>query len=350
MKVSPPTPPPFPVPFSQSVIKLPADQYLHPGAPTEWWWHMGTLRAGDKVFGFEINAASFTVMAFTQVMLTDVSKKIHRQQTTVYAPFPADWAEKDPSKPWYAKLGDPSIGPSFVSMSAPQSDPTRDIAVEAAFVDQTTNDVVKFSLKFSQEGPPFIVWGSGVNPTPEVPGGVTKNNYYYSLTRLQAAGTITIGDGEPIAVEGVTWMDHEYGLFGSAGHPVKWFLQDMQLDNGVHISHYTVFSDGAPPSLDTEFPSHATVQFADGTTYFDKSCTLTPTGRTWTSPTGTLFYLEFKIHIPSFDADFTVTSLVDGQDFPFPGGLADTYEGVAVASGKFMGEKVHGTAWNEQQP
>ena len=77
---------------------------------------------------------------------------------------------------------------------------------------------------------------------------------------------------------------------------------------------------------------------------------MTPTGRTWTSPKGVLFYLEFKVEIPAFAAHFTVTSLVDEQNFPFPYGQIDTYEGVAVASGKFMGQQVHGTAWNEQNP
>jgi len=348
MIVSPPTPPPFPVPSSASVIRLPADHYLHPGAPTEWWWHMGTLKAGDKTYGFEINAASFSVMAFTQIMLTDVSNKEHYKQTKVYAPFPADWAESDPAKPWYARLGDPTTD-AYATMNAPQSDPSRNMVVEASFVDETTGTIVKFSLKLSQEGPPFIVRGSGVTPTPEVPGGVQKNNYYYSLTRLHVSGTVTIGGGEPIAVKGVTWMDHEYGLFGTSEHPVKWFLQDMQLNNGVHISNFTVFS-GTPPTLDVAFPSQATVQFADGTTYFETDCTLTPTGRTWTSSKGVLFYLEFKIEIPAFAAHFTVTSLVDDQDFPFPVGQVDTYEGVAVASGKFMGHDVHGTAWNEQNP
>lgn len=349
MTALPPTPPPFPVPPSESVIRLPADHYLHVGAPTEWWWHMGTLKAGERTFGFEINAASFGAFGFTQIMLTDVSNKVHYKQTKLYAPFPADWAEADPSKPWFVKLGDPSTDASWVTMNAPQSDPSKNMAVEAAFADETTGTIVKFSLTFSQEGPPFIVKGTGVSPTPEVPGGVQKNNYYYSLTRLHAAGTVAIGSDEPIAVDGVTWMDHEYGLFGSSEHPVKWFLQDMQLDNGVHISNFTVFSD-APPTLDVAFPSQATVQFEDGTTYFEKNCTLTPFGRTWTSPKGVLFYLEFKIEIPAFAAHFTVTTLLDDQDFPFPIGQIDTYEGVAVASGVFMGREVHGTAWNEQNP
>ena len=40
-----------------SEIELPRDQYAHSGAPTEWWWHVGTLESADgRKFGFEINA------------------------------------------------------------------------------------------------------------------------------------------------------------------------------------------------------------------------------------------------------------------------------------------------------
>src|SRR5437762_589423 len=83
--------------------------------------------------------------------------------------------------------------------------------------------------------------------------------------------------------------------------------------------------------------------------YYEKS-KLTPFGRTWKSPQGTKFFLEFKIEIPTFHATLVVTSLVDGQDFPIPLLKADTYEGVAKARGTFMGHATHGTAWNEQQP
>ena len=79
---------PLPVPPSDVVLRLPQDMYLHEGAPTEWWWHIGTLRAGERVFGFEINAASFEGQgfAFTQVMLSDVARDTHYQRTTPFVP------------------------------------------------------------------------------------------------------------------------------------------------------------------------------------------------------------------------------------------------------------------------
>jgi predicted secreted hydrolase len=227
--------------------------------------------------------------------------------------------------------------------------------VEAVMVDTVTQAVVKFSLNMSQEGRPLFVWGRGVLDYPEKPGGLQQNNYYYSLTRVHTEGTLTLGN-DVFAVEGLTWMDHEYGYFGDAANPALWFLQTMQLDNGVHISHYTTFTTSSPaPQLDVPVQSNATIEFPDGTTYYQTDCTMTPTGKTWTGPTGVVFFMEFKVEIPSFDAVLHVVSLMDAQDFPFPTAPGDkptgrdTYEGVAKAAGTFKGEQVHGTAWSEQQ-
>ncbi|MBL8649151.1 MAG: hypothetical protein JNL35_01955 [Sphingopyxis sp.] len=335
---------PVPVPPSKVAIKLPQDQYLHPEAPTEWWWHTGTLVAGDRVFGFEINAASFTPLAFTEVMLTDVAKQLHFQKTATQNP--ANWAESDPSKDWYARLGTPGTDADWIAMTAPQADPTN-MSVKAQLTDEATGTVVTFDLVMAQEGSPFIVWGSGVNPTPPNPGGVTTNNYYYSLTRLQASGTICY-DGQTFDVSGQTWMDHEYGLFGTSTKPILWYLQDMQLSNGVHISNSMVLDASSPVVPGQPHQSNATIQCADGTTYFTTGVVMTPGKRTWTAPNGQIFYLDFLLEIAEFDASISVTTSMPDQAFDAFGSYV--YEGVATAAGTFQGEPVTGTAWNEQRP
>ena len=411
------------------MIDIPADQYLHRDAPTEWWWHTGTLTAGDRTFGFEINAASFEGnlgIGFTQIMLTDVSSKTHYQRTTPFVPpllFEGSlWAEFDPTRDWYVKLGttvnclsaiavtspgsgytkppkveitggngwgagaiavlgtgdyagtvaeialiSPGIGyttepavtltsvdggsgaaaqaiHTYVTMSAPWGETLKNMKVNALLNDQETGTEVTFDLTLSQQGPPFIVWGTGFQPVPGKTGShLQTNNYYYSLTRLHASGTIAFG-GETFNVTGVTWMDHEYGAFGSGAGP-KWILQDMQLDNGVCISNSVSLESGNIAANQTQL-SHATVQFADGTTWVVDS-TVTPYGATWTSPdSGKTYYLTLLVIIPQFNATLTVVSLVDGQEFPVPGN--PVYEGVASVSGTFQGVNVSGTAWNEQ--
>src|SRR5436190_3932839 len=209
MNAVPPQPPPDPI----RPIQLPADQYLHPSAPTEWWWHTGTLTTSTtppQTFGFEINAAAFGKQLFSQVMLTDVNNQVHYKQTAMKYPFSADWAERDVTKDWYVNLPYPagSAAP-YVKMNAPQSDPTKNMTVQAAMIDETSEKPVTFDLTLSQQGLPLLVWGTGIQPS--APGAFQTNNFYYSLTRLQAAGTIVIG-GTPLSVQGVTWMDHEYGF------------------------------------------------------------------------------------------------------------------------------------------
>lgn len=417
--------PPPPVPPSQVVLSLPKDMYLHVGAPTEWWWHTGTLRAGSRVFGFEINAASYpkfgpVPFAFTQVMLTDVERQRHYQRTVPFLPgseyFPNTWAESDPAKNWFARLGDPdnhfnaievtnpgsgytslplvfisggggsgaipvpvlengrvsaiallSAGHgytseptvtisggggsgataravrSYVAMSAPASDPTKNMAVKALVIDQATETPVKFDLSMSQQGRPFFVWGTGINPDSHG-SGLDERNYYFSLTRLAVTGTIEVA-GERHAVAGTTWMDHEYGAFGNEGNPVKWFLQDMQLDNGVCLSNYATIGGGKSPVLNARTPSSCTVQNAEGDTWFVNSF-VTPVGTTWTSPQSHItYFLQFLVEIPAFHAMLTVTTPVAAQEFF---GAASVYEGIATARGTFQGRDVSGTAWNEQ--
>lgn len=410
-----------PVPASDVVLKMPQDMYLHKGAPTEWWWHIGTLKAGDRTFGFEINTASFEKdgFAFSQIMLSDIKNQRHYQRTTPYVPpmnfQPDTWAQSDVSKDWYARLGDPTnqlggvqvtnagsgyttaptvtisgdgsggtaiatlnsgggVGAivvtnpgsgytkppeitisgdgtgatartfaTYVTMQSPAADPTKNMQVKALLSDDPSMDSVTFDLTFSQEGRPFYVWGTGVNP--EAKGtSLQDNNYYFSLTRMRASGTITIGT-EKIDVEGVTWMDHEYGAFGTSANPVKWILQDMQLDNGYSVSNASVIKD-TEPKLDVASEGWATLEDKDGNTYFVDS-SVTPTGPTWTSPTtGKTYFTKFRVQIPDFNVDVLVTTLMNDQEFPVP--TSPVYEGVATAEGTFQGKPVTGNAWIEQ--
>lgn len=416
---------PWLIPSFLSAIHLPADHYLHRGAPREWWWNTGTLQSGARTFGFEINAVgqADNNVGFTQIMLTDVSNNRHLQRTTTYLPpvlFDQDhWAESDPTKDWSVALGSPSnclsgidlINPggnysskpvveisggggalaqaiavwdrdtktitsialvnpgvgytsvptvtitggggsgatarafqSYVAMNSAWGDPTKGMVVKALLVDETTGALVNFDLTLTQEGPPFIVWGFGALPVPATIGlHLQTNNYYYSLTRLRASGSITL-DGETLEVTGVTWMDHEYGAFTApGGKRVTWVLQDMQLDNGVHISNFSL----TEPTFGQAGGSFATVQKRDGSTFI--LATSTTPQKKWVSPvTKRTYFTELLVDFsPAFgNASITVTSLIDSQEFPVMAG--PVYEGVASAKGSFEGLPVSGTAWNEQ--
>lgn len=326
-------------------IQLPQDHYAHPDAPTEWWWNTGTLVSGDRVFGFEITVNGDRVerppyppLVFTQIMLTDVANAAHYQITAgkLLSQDP-DWAESDPSKPWCVKMAAPDASGGAVSMTAPQSNPLS-MSIQASFVDADTGVSIQFDLQLDQEGPPLYVWGTGREDVSDPPAP-PEYNYYYSLTHLRTSGTIQIGT-ETFQVQGLTWMDHEYGAFPQG---TAWILQDMQLDNGVHISNYAA---NTPPALNAPMKSNATILGTDGVSRFVDTVT-TPLIPLWRSAEGKTYFLEWQIDIAGPPAaSLRVTSLVADQEFK---GDASVYEGAARVVGTMDGQPVSGTAWNEQR-
>lgn len=341
------------IPVSVPAISLPADQYAHSGAPNEWWWHVGTLTSADnRKFGFEINAAGMVDYAYTQIEITDVNNQCNYQKVNVVIPCPGNWAQYDKAKPWQVQLSGSASSPAdgAVSMQAIDGNPLN-MNVNASFLDTASNTPCQLHLNFYQLGPPLLAFGTGcqllVNPSGTTP--LTRNNYYYSLTHLQASGTIIIGN-EVIEVTGITWMDHEYGAFpsGTPGKPVIWLFQDIQLSNGLHLSNFTNF--GVVPIENVPMKSNASILLQSGESIYVETTT-TPMGPVFISKKGVVYYLKFIVEInsPKLTATFEINSLYPDQLFK-DGQGADVYEGVGSCFANF-GKKeniVSGTAWIEQ--
>jgi predicted secreted hydrolase len=328
--------------MSDVAIRFPTDAYLHVGAPREWWWHIGTLQAGARRFGFEINAAGFSAAeppvqpsCFSQVMLSDPTNQKHYKKTAAHA-FDPTWAEPDPSRPWYARIGDLGSNDWVFMQSVAGID---SLTVQASFTDDPSGEIVRFDLRMTQRGAPLYVWGSGVAanivPTGKTP--LERNNYYYSYTNLRVDGTVTIGKSA-IAVAGVTWMDHEYGAFGAG---TRWALQDAQLSNGVSITNSAV----------GDFVLEAGKPIATLATILENGVSklallaLTTPSKPWIYQ-GTTYFLHWQLDIPGHGAVLEFEALM--KDQMFPADQRPIYEGAASVAGRFDGLAVVGTGWIEQ--
>jgi len=341
------------LPVSVPVISLPADQYAHSGAIKEWWWHVGTLTSADnRKFGFEINATGMSAYAFTQIEITDVNNQCNYQKVNAVIPCPSNWAQYDQSKPWQVQLSGAAASPTdgAILMQAIGDNPLN-MKVNASFVDAASNTPCQLLLNFYHLGVPLLAFGTGCQLLVDSSGTtpLTKNNYYYSLTHLQASGTITIGN-EVIEVTGITWMDHEYGAFpsGTPGNPVIWLFQDIQLSNGLSLSNFTNF--GVLPIENVPMKSHASILLQNGESIFVETTT-TPMGPVFISEKGVVYFLKFIVDInsPKLTATFEITSLYPDQLFK-DGTGADVYEGVGSCLANFGTKEniVSGTAWIEQ--
>lgn len=334
----------------QNNIELPRDQYRHPEAPNEWWWHIGSLKSGDRLFGFEINATGGVdpsnkdnLLGFSQIMVSDVNSGRHYQLSTVFSNLDKNWAQTDPALPWHVSLGSEPASSGSIRMSNPAED-WWTMTVTARATDDKTQ--IGLDLTMTQNGPPLLAWGTGVtrgvNPSGKNP--FERDNFYYSLTNLSTHGQLTIGS-EIFAVAGLTWMDHEYGAFSNK---FRWVLQNAQLDNGVHLENFTTDIDYIP-KLNVTAPSKVTILWPNGECVMVDSKT-TPLAPVWCNSEGGVFFLRFRVQIPSLNADLTFTATIADQEFrslPIPGSNP-VYEGNAFVDGAFDGAVATGLGWIEE--
>ena len=161
-------------------------------------------------------------------------------------------------------------------------------------------------------------------------------------------------------------MDHEWGNFtdksaSGKSQSVQWILQDMQLENGITLSNFTL----TPPTLNVPVQSMATVQLEAGgkSHYVETSMTAikavdyeipAPTKADPTATNKRTYFTEIVVSVPEFGIEAFVKSSMDKQ--LFKGGI---YEGVGTVTAvvnametpegtKGKAIQTKGSAWVEQ--
>jgi predicted secreted hydrolase len=67
--------------------------------------------------------------------------------------------------------------------------------------------------------------------------GAGNASYYYSFTRLETEGTVTVPDGS-FDVTGQSWKDHEWSTSALGPDEIGWDWFALQLDDGREIMYY----------------------------------------------------------------------------------------------------------------
>jgi hypothetical protein len=95
--------------------------------------------------------------------------------------------------------------------------------------------------------------------------GIENYTYYYSLTGIEATGTLTLGDITE-NVSGTAWVDRQYGNFNPlTGENYEWF--SLQLSNGMDINLWNIFT------VDNEIPEAPEYRLLS--TYVDEDSSFT---------------------------------------------------------------------------
>jgi predicted secreted hydrolase len=165
------------------------------------------------------------------------------------------------------------------------------------------------------------------------------------LSRLATAGTVTI-DGRTYAVNGLSWMDHEFGSGDLDETQVGWDWFGLQLDNGTELMLYRLRrADG---SIDPA--SSGTLIHADGRATFLPAADITvePLERWRSAASGATYPSRWRIAVPPAGLTLEVVPELADQELRTTRSTQVTYwEGAVRVSGRLGDKPVAGEGYAE---
>lgn len=310
-------------------FEFPRDHFNHPDFQTEWWYYTGNLRALDgRRFGFE---------------LTFFRQAVARPATT------SIW---DINDVWMAHLALSDIeGRQFLhterlnraGLGIAGADLAQARVWNGNWHSQWTfegtqkleaiADRFSFDLSLKPEKPPVI---NGVNGVSQKAEGAGKASHYISFTRLKTTGSITL-DGKQFAVEGSTWMDHEFFSHQLDAGQTGWDWFSMQLEDGSDLMLYRLRrADGSPDP----YSAGTYVDLQGHSKHLAASDFKVTPGKTWTH-----YPVEWTVEVPSMNFKAQVSTPLPQQEIT---GSGSTYwEGAVDIDATEAGHRLRGVGYLE---
>ncbi|WP_396627166.1 lipocalin-like domain-containing protein [Luteitalea sp.] len=310
-------------------VRVPEDHVAHPEYRIEWWYYTGNVRdASGRAYGYQVtffrvgvdaapaNPSAFAVrdLYMTHIAITDVGGVGHR------------FADR--------------LNRAGVHWAGARSDRYEvwNEGWRASLDGQGRHRLVADAGSFALD----LTLAPGKAPVLQGDRGYSRKgvdagnaSHYYSLTRMPTTGTMRI-DGRTVAVEGASWMDHEFGTSALDAGTRGWDWFALQLADGRELMLYALRLDSGRPS---QFSSGTLVEKDGRTTALAVTdFSLTPR-RTWRSPaSGASYPVEWDLSVPRAGLDLRVTAAVDAQELRTRRSTNVTYwEGAVRVAGSASG-------------
>jgi predicted secreted hydrolase len=194
-------------------------------------------------------------------------------------------------------------------------------------------DGIDFALV--SEKPPAVHGHDGVSRKGPC---ATCASHYYSMTRLRTNGVLSYR-GARFSVDGISWMDHEFGSDELQANQQGWDWFSLQLDDGREIMLYRLRQkDGSV----TPESSGSLVDAKGRVTYLPLAAFSIAATGTWTSPhTGGVYPSGWRVRVPSAHVDAVLAPQLLDQELANVTGGVSYWEGAVdardAASGRALG-------------
>lgn len=314
---------------------FPEDHGPHPEFRTEWWYYTGNLATREgRELGFQLTffrsalapsmAPRPSEWASRQVYLahftiTDVEgRRFHSFERWNRGALGLAGAQGSPFRVWLEDWSASSVGEAMRLRAA--------------------EDGIAIDLTLQPGKPPTLQGDRGLSQKNPEPGNAS---YYYSLTRMPAAGTIHL-NGEALQVTGLAWMDREWSTSALGPDQVGWDWFALQLSDGRDLMLYQLRrTDGS-----IEPSSNGTVIGPQGqTARLKRSDFQIQVLGHWQSPrSGASYPSGWRVRIPSEAMDLKIEPLLADQELDVS---FRYWEGAVRITGTSLGKPVQGRGYVE---
>jgi len=335
--------------LSGRTFSFPQDHFSHPEFKTEWWYYSGHLQSlgqDGKSFGYQLtffrtglareakhqkSKWSIQDLYFAHLAITDESRrkfgyleKMSRGSLGEAGAFPYQASEKT-FRIWIEDWSIEGKGPGMQNHSLKAGD--RNFGIE---------------LMLAPEKSPVIHGQNGISQKAE---GEGYASHYYSILRLKTEGKIFL-QKEEVPVQGISWMDHEFGSTQLREYQVGWDWFSLQLDKGPELMFYQIRQkDG---KIDPY--SSGTIILHDGTNqHLPKKDFQIEVLKQWKSQkSGAIYPSKWKIKIPGHQIELTLSPTVKDQELVTKESTRVTYwEGSVKVEGTYQGNPIKGMGYVE---
>jgi len=325
-------------------LTFPADDGPHDDTQTEWWYYTGNLTAeSGEHFGYQLtffrraleppdrrtdraSAWGADQVYMAHFAVTDVAGgKHHSTERFARGAAGLAGAQAAPYRVWLDdwSVAGPSGGQARLRASAKDPVSGLDLSLDLNLAD-LKGLVLQGDRGYSRKG--------------SEPGNAST---YTSRPRIDTTGAVTVG-GKTIAVDGLSWMDHEFSTSALGPELAGWDWFSLQLSDGSEVMLYALRrADGSRDPF-----SSGTLIAPDGSTRLlaPDEFEIQPTGE-WRSPrTGGIYPAGWTVTVPTVDLRLTVTPHLADQEMrtslPY-------WEGATRVSGTRTGQTLTGNGYVE---
>lgn len=310
-----------------AIPQFPRDHGPHDDYQTEWWYYTGNLQGenGER-FGYQLTffrralappserSTRASNWATDQVYMahfaiTDVAGQRHTAfEKLARGAGGVAGAQAEPFRVWLEDWSVMAEGPAHTPDPHAKRSGSATPYREAPETLAAAAGDMELNLSLTDLKGPALQGDQGYSQKGPEPGNAS---IYYSLTRMAAAGTVTVR-GNTFKVTGTGWMDHEYSTSALGRDQVGWDWFSIQLDNDTELMVFQLRrADGSVDAF-----SGGTLIAADGSTQRLEAgdFSLQPTGR-WRSPrTGGEYPSGWRLDVPATELSLTVTPHLQDQE------------------------------------